>query len=258
MNTTLDAVLHRALAQSERAHARLEAPPIRSTIARKRVVRRAAVSSVATLGAVGIGAGGYAASTSFAPAVIPGVGSSASTTPPDSPLPSTGTRDGTGPMISQNAPEDPNSLSARRKDFCENLPLVIAWNEAQGITEPMGGITYSQPDKPPSFGCFVQDNAPRGSQSGLQISFTFADSTGAGLANEKCVDDKGTMAFEANTPAKPTDAHTRTGIACLDGAVIKVDETLPSDTAVSLTDAQLKVPAEASVAKANQARSLTP
>jgi len=258
VNTTLEAVLHDALAKSERTHADLAAPSMRSTIARRRVVRRAAISSVATVGAVGIGAGVYAFSTGFAPTVGPADGAPASATVSSSPSPTTGTSDGNGPMISQNAPADPSSLSSRRANFCENLPLMVAWSEAQGITEPRWGITYSEPDMAPMFGCFVGDNVPAASQSFLSISFTFAESTGAGLANDKCADDAGSMTFEANTPAKPTDAHTRTGIACLDGAVVKVEETLPSGTDFALTDAQLKVAAEASVAIAEQARPLTP
>lgn len=60
MNTMLDTVLHDALAQSERFHARLEAPSIRSTIARKRLFRGAAVTAVATAGVIGLGVSSYA------------------------------------------------------------------------------------------------------------------------------------------------------------------------------------------------------
>ena len=258
MNTTLEALLHDALAQSEHFHGGLAAPAVRSTIARKRVVRRAAVSSVATVGALGIGAGAYAVSTGFAPTATPAGGSLASASVSSSPSPTTGTSGGNGPMISQNAPEDPTSLSSRRADFCEQLPLVVAWLEAQGITDPSWGISYSEPDMAPMFGCLVYDEPPAGLQGALTINFTFPDSTGGDVAKGNCVDDNGTMTFETSASAELPDARKRTGIACLDGAVIKVDETLPSDTAVALTDAQLKVPAEASVAMAGQARSLTP
>ena len=255
---TLDAVLHDALAQSERSHSGLAAPSVRSTIARKRVVRRAAVSSAATLGAVSIGAGAYAVSTGFAPVVAPAGASSSSTTPASSPTPATRTANGTDPMISQNAPEDPNSLSSRRATFCENLPLNVAWSAAQGMVDPSWGITYSQPGQAPMFGCFVTDNVPADGQRSLEISFTFADSTGAVLANEKCIDDAGTMTFETIMPAKSSDRGTRTGIACLDGAVVTVEENVAAEMGFALTDAQIQVSAEASVAMANQARSLTP
>jgi len=108
------------------------------------------------------------------------------------------------------------------------------------------------------FGCFVDDNSPTGDQSRLTIVFTFPDSTGTDLANDKCVDDVGTMTFETHATAETSSARTRTGIACFDGAVVTVEEMLPSDTDFALTDAQLKVPAEASVAMAEQARPLTP
>ncbi len=90
------------------------------------------------------------------------------------------------------------------------------------------------------------------------MSFTFADSAGVDVANEKCVDNAGTMTFETNTPAKASGRSTRTDIACLDGAVVTLEEALASETDFALTDAQIRVPAEASVAMANQARSLTP
>jgi len=108
------------------------------------------------------------------------------------------------------------------------------------------------------FGCFVGDSSPTGGSGRLTINFTFPDPTGGGLVSEKCVDNKGTLTFQTSATAETSGARTRTGIACLDGAVVAVEETLTPATDFALSDAQLEAPTEASVAMAEQARSLTP
>jgi len=91
----------------------------------------------------------------------------------------------------------------------------------------------------------------------LSITFTFGNAASVVVPREKCVDDNGTMTFETIRPTDPSEAERR-GIACLDDALVMVEEAIEPTGDFTLTDAQIKAYAEASVAMAEQARSLTP
>jgi len=259
---TLDAVLHDALAQSERFHAGLAAPSVRSTIARKRVVRRAAMSSAATVGAVGIGAGGFALSAGFAPSDLAAVGSSMSITPSGStsPAPSgpTSPTPSASPTPTATAAADPAALAASQRAFCQQLPLIVAWSEAAGTTATELSFTYSSPGDPISIGCLLSNATLSDPMSTQWIYFIFGSTPGSDFTRQRCVDDKGTMTFETNAPTEQSAYHSRSGIACLDGVLVIANEAVQFDANFTLTDAQMKAPAEASVAMADKARLLAP
>lgn len=84
------------------------------------------------------------------------------------------------------------------------------------------------------------------------IHFMSGSSPGIDFVKETCVDDKGTMTFETNAPTEQSAYRSRSGTACLDGVLVMVSESLGSERDFTLTDAQIKAPAEASVAMADQ------
>jgi hypothetical protein len=143
-------------------------------------------------------------------------------------------------------------LAIAQREFCQHLPLIVAWSEAAGTSPSKLLGDGSIPADPSDLECAMADPVLGHPWSMQLIHFMSGSSPGIDVVKEKCVDDKGTITFETNTPTEQSPYRSRTGIACLNGVLVIVAESLGPERDFTLTDAQIKAPAEASAAMADQ------
>lgn len=267
MNPTLDDVLCRALAASERANSHLNAPNVRATIARKRVIRRATIGTVATAGAVGLGAGSYAVAASIIDREGPGIGAASVTpsvegTPTTSatlssePTPSPSPSASDAPTASAQStpspaatPGDKTPSYGSQEAFCQDVPLMKAQADASGVSAsdirvgasgaPNSGVTCTMPE---GFSA---------------ISYSWSPTNPEVTVTSKCVDNAGTPTFGQYPPAQPGTFQSRWVDACMGGIHMYAYEAIDSGDFV-LTDEEFQEWAVASVPMSSAAAEFAP